>query len=221
MSKKIKIFGIVGLIIALIVAGVSFFGGTTEPEPSTGLTTTAGIAGGPAVPVTGAQNSAAANEFSSLLSSVKSITIDTAVFQNPAYRALRDYPVVLGTDIMGRANPFAPVGSDGSNAAQNSGTQVQTLTPGKVATTSAELGALVTLPDTISSTVVFQYGLSDSFGSTTNPITVTKSGTTLSTITGLTPGTEYFVQAAVVRGSGTIVGNIMTFTTLGGAAVTQ
>ncbi len=171
------------------------------------------IPGGPIGMPTGMQTSAAANEFSGLLSSINSISIDTSIFQNPAYKTLRDYPVMLGTDIIGRINPFAPVGTDQSGGTSSTAVSVQTLSPGKVTSTGAELGATITLPDTLSTTVVFQYGISDTFGSTTTPVTITKTGTTLATVTGLSPGTKYFVQTVVVRGSSTTLGNVMTFTT--------
>ena len=217
MTKKTKIFIAIVLGIAAIIAAWSFLGGSTPdtdiqtvPTGADGtLSTTATPFAGGAVSTS--QGSASANEFSGLLSNINAISIDTSIFQNASYRALRDYPVVLGTDIMGRPNPFAPVGSDSGSVTATVG--VQTLAAGKIATTSAELGALVTLPDTTSGTIVFQYGTTDAFGSSTTPVDITKTGTTLATVTGLTPGTKYFVQAVVVRGSGTTVGNVMTFTT--------
>lgn len=221
MGKKTKIFIGIVLGIATIIAAVSFLGGSSAPEDTfapiqsgTGgtLSTTAGpvIPGGGMIP---SQGTASANEFSGLLSSINTISIDTSIFQNASYRALRDYPVLLGTDVVGRQNPFAPIGSDSSQSEATSTVSAQTLSVGKITTSGAEFGALVTLPDISSSTVVFQYGLADTFGSSTPPITATKSGTVLVTVTGLTPATKYFIQAVVVRGSGTTLGNVVTFTT--------
>lgn len=239
MSKKVKIFALVVIVLALVIGAFSFFGNSSSstaqlpaqsrapgtPAATSGLSTTAVPPGGipgPLAAIPGgsmplpnsAQTSAAANEFSGLLSSVNSISLDVSIFQSLAYKTLRDYPVMLGTDIIGRINPFAPVGTDQVSASTMSSiVLVQTLSPGKVTATSAELGVSVTLPDSLSSTIVFQYGISDTFGSTTSLVTLSKSGTTLATIAGLMPGTRYFVQAVVVRGSTTTVGNIMTFTT--------
>jgi len=221
MSKKVKIFIGIVLGIAALIAGISFLGGSdpvdvgTTPMPnSTGgtLSTTAIPGGAPGAMMPG-QTGAAANEFAGLLSNINTITIDTSIFQNPAYKALRDYPVLLGTDVIGRINPFAPIGSDSGATTVTESLSVQTLAAGKVTATSAELGALVTLPDTANSSVVFQYGVSDTFGTSTTPVTITKTGTTLSTITGLTAGTKYFVQAVVVRGSSTTLGGVINFTT--------
>jgi hypothetical protein len=90
---------------------------------------------------------------------------------------------------------------------------IQTVQPGKLTATSAEFGAQITLPDTVPTSVVFEYGTTDSFGSATAPIVVTKSSTTLFTITKLNPDTNYFVRAVAVRGSNSIVGNTLSFTT--------
>lgn len=154
--------------------------------------------------------------FSALLSSISSITLDTSIFSNPGYKALRDYPIALGTAIIGRPNPFAPIGTDtGSGQVTGSVVSVQTLTPSKVLSTSAQFGALVTTQSTSPSTVVFQYGTDDTVSSASSPINVTKSGTALFTVTGLTPGTTYYVKAVAVQGSGTATGTLISFTTAG------
>jgi len=223
MSKKFKIFVAIVLGIAAIIAAVSFLGGssTDDADLSQVQSGTGGTLSTTALPpgVTIPGQDVSTNEFAGLLSSINTISIDTSIFQNPAYRALRDYPVLLGTDIIGRVNPFAPIGSDSGAATPTTTVSVQTLAPGKVTTTTAELGALITLPDVISTNVLFQYGPTDTFGNSTTPVTTTKTGTTLASVTGLTPGTKYFVQAVVVRGSSTTIGNVMTFTTQ--AAVTR
>jgi len=104
-------------------------------------------------------------------------------------------------------------GGDGANAQIGAPLQVQTLAPGKVLSSSAEFSALVTSSTTDPVSVVFQYGLSDTFGSATPPTTVTKNGTALFTATGLTPATTYYVEAVAVQGSTTANGDIMSFTT--------
>jgi hypothetical protein len=207
MNKKVKTFALIVLAIAAALGGYMVFGGAQKVTPAaTGTPLTSSAAAG------GAAAGASANEFTSLLSNVNSITIDTSIFTNPAYKMLRDYPVDLGTDTVGRANPFAPVGTDVSVAQVT--LEAQTLAPGKITATSAEFGVLVTLPDTVPIAVVFQYGTSDAFGSTSTPISMTKSGTGLTTVTGLRPGTTYKVQAVAVRGSSTTNANTVTFTTL-------
>lgn len=212
MSKKVKIFVIVIAVIAVLIVIFNYVGGSTPAPASTGLTSSAGtvLPGGAA----GDPSAATAGQFASTLSSINSINLDTSIFSNPAYQALRDYPVALGTAIIGRTNPFAPVGSDTGGSSATPSLQIQTLAPGKVVKDSAELGALVTVNNTLPVSVVFQYGTTNTFGSTTAPVKVTKSGTALFTAKGLAPGTTYYVEAVAVQGSFTATGTSMSFTTL-------
>ncbi len=213
MSKKIKKLAIAAVILAIIIWAVSAFGGNDSRPTATDGLLSSSTGTGAAAPLSGtpASTSTGGNEFASLLSSIKSITIDDSVFSTPAYKALRDHPITLGTDIIGRSNPFAPVGSDSSENAINP--TVQTLQPGKVTSTSAELSALVSFATTAPVSVVFQYGTTDQFGSDTSPKTLSKSSTVLATISGLAPSTTYYVQAVAVVGSTTTKGNSMSFTT--------
>jgi hypothetical protein len=213
MSKKIKIFVIVVLILAGIIFAVSFFSGEKIPANNNNdspISSTTGI-----VPLPGIDNSKtkiSSDEFSSLLSSIKSITIDTKLFENPAYKMLRDFPVTLGSDVIGRSNPFIPIGND----TRDSSTQdvfVDTLQSGKVTSTTAEFGAQLTLLDTVPTNIVFEYGTSDEFGNATAPITISKNGTVLVTVTKLLPDTTYYVRAVAARGADLITGNMTTFIT--------
>jgi len=212
MSKKVKIFSIAAAILIIIIV-VSTFGGDKKTTTTTTgpLSSSAGV-----VPVGGvSEQSTAENgpsgEFAVLLSSIKSIVIDDSIFSNPAYRALRDHPITLGTDIVGRTNPFAPVGTDGVDL--SSAPTVQTLQPGKITSNSAELSAQVSFSTSAPVTMVFQYGTTDQFGGVTVPQTLSKSGVAVATLTGLSSNTTYHVQAVAVVGSTTSNGNTMTFTT--------
>jgi hypothetical protein len=214
MSKKVKIFIVVIVVIAIIIFAVSYFGNSAPAASATpGLSSSAApattaIPGGPASDPAAGDGA----NFSSLLSSINSITLDTSIFSDPAYKALVDNPVVLGTAIIGRVNPFAPIGSDADNGPAPV-LQLQTLAPGKIISNSAEFGALVTVSNTLPTSVVFNYGTSDNFGSATAPVNVTNSGTALLTVTGLLPSTTYYVEAVAVQGSVTATGSIMSFTT--------
>jgi hypothetical protein len=212
MSKNVKIFAIVVLIIALIIGVSAYVGSQKSTSDTTPLSSSVSPAAGVPLATTTTQN----NEFSSLLSTIKSITIDTTIFTNPAYLALRDYPITLGFDVKGRPNPFAPVGNDtGSISGFVPATKVQfeTLQPNKVTGTTAELGAQALLSNTDKATVVFEYGTNDLFGSGTAPVALTKNGTALLRVTGLLPQTTYLVRAVLTQGSDITVGNTMTFAT--------
>lgn len=211
MSKKVKIFAIVVVAIAVVIFIASSLSGKKTPiktNNTSPLSSTTGV-----IPLPGAVSSqSSADEFSTLLSSIKNITIDTSLFDNVAYKMLRDFPVSLGSDIVGRVNPFAPIGTDIGGIATAS-VSVETLQSGKVTSTTAEFGAQVTLPDTAPTSVIFEYGTNDTFGNATAPVTVTKNGTTLVTATNLLPQTTYYVRALAIRGSLTTTGNTTSFVT--------
>lgn len=203
MSKRVKIFAIVVLAIAVIVFIASKTGGS---EPDTGsLSSTMD-----ALPITNVE-APTDNEFSALLSTVTSISIDDSVFNSPAYKALRDNPVTLGSDIVGRTNPFAPIGADSSTDLVTP--LVQTLQPGKVTSTTSEFSAQVSFTTTAPVSVLFQYGTTDQLGFVTTPTVLSKSGTVLATVRDLSPNTIYQVKAIAVVGSTTTNGNIMSFST--------
>jgi hypothetical protein len=217
MNKKVKIVIIVIVVIAVIIFAVSYFGNSsTTAAPTPGLTSSASttaIPGGPASdPAAGD-----ASQFSTLLSTINSITLDTSIFSSPAYLALEANPVVLGTAVIGRVNPFAPIGTDASSTGTAPVLQVQTLAPSKILSNSAEFGALVNISTTDPVSIVYNYGTSDQFGSATTPVTVSNSGTALLTVTGLIPSTTYYVEAVAVQGSSTATGSIMSFTTTAAA----
>lgn len=212
MSKGVKIFVIVIGIIAILIFAFSYLGNSTPSSADTSLTSSAATSalpggGGAVAPID------SASSFSTLLSSINSINLDTSIFSNPGYVALRNNPVALGTAIIGRQNPFAPIGTDTAISQQSGALQVQTLAPGKVVGISAEFGALITASSLAPTTVVFQYGPNDTFGNASAPVAVSKNGTALFTVTGLTPSTTYYVEAVAVQGSTTTTGNIMSFTT--------
>lgn len=216
MSKKIKIFAIVTLVLAAIIGGVTFFSSSnTSNSQSSGIISSSAAAKVAGVPQTTVSTT---SEFSSVLSSITSISLDTTLLKNPAYLALRDYPITLGSDFRGRPNPFAPVGYDvgtiGAGQATSLDIQFETLQPAKVTATTAEVGAQAVVSTTDQSVIIFEYGTSDVLGSATAPVTLGKNGTALFRLTGLTPNTTYYIRAVFTQGSITKTGNMMTFTTL-------
>lgn len=210
MSKKAKTILIILMVILAVVFVVIMRGNSSAQKKST-----TGLSSSVTVPLPGAPTSEIGNdEFSALLSRISRITINTALFKNPAYMTLRDYPVVLGTDLVGRTNPFAPIGSDGPIQVPGStAVSIQTLQPAKITSTTAELGAQITLPNIVPTSVIFEYGPSDMFGSVSTPVIATKSGAVLTTITQLVPETTYYVRAIAVRGAETTTAQTMTFIT--------
>ncbi|HWC57806.1 MAG TPA: hypothetical protein VG621_02565 [Candidatus Paceibacterota bacterium] len=219
MSKKVKVFAIVVLVISALIAAATFLGNRTpSPSPESPLASSAGSTPAAGVPL----STSAPSEFDTLLSTVKSITIDTSLFTDPGYRALRDHPVALGSDIRGRPNPFATIGYDVGTitpstyraADSTSSVQFDTIQPSKVTSTGAEFAAQATLADTSQASVIFEYGTTSLLGSATAPIPLSQNGIALFQVAGLTPSTTYYVRATLVQGSTTVPGSTMTFTTL-------
>lgn len=212
MNKNIKKLGITVLALAIAFFLYNYFSGSSDYSDSgigssmISSSVPAGAVGGAVVGNT--------DEFSAILNKITSINIDTTIFNDPAYKSLRDNPVVLGVDTMGRTNPFAPIGVD-ADAPINSTASIQTLPAAKITSTSAELGASVSLVQgSIPVSVMIQYGLSeDSLDNSTNPMTYTVSGTNIVNVENLLPNTTYFVRAIAVQGSNTVMGEIVSFNT--------
>jgi hypothetical protein len=104
--KKIILF-IVIIFIVTIVA-VLVFGkkntATTKILQATNLSTT-----------TSQTSTNDSSKFLQSLSQVRDINLDTTFFKNKAYQKLVDLsltPVIEDTRIIGRPNPFAPIGTD-------------------------------------------------------------------------------------------------------------
>lgn len=213
MSKKVKIFAIVVLVIAVIIAISSFASrnksANVSNRSSNPLSSTTGVV---PLPDASPNTKASDDEFSKVLSTIKSISIDTSIFQNRAYTLLRDFPVSVGSDVVGRNNPFAPIGVD-SPLTDIGDVSVQTLQAGKITKTTAEAGAQVAITGDSPVSIVFEYGTSDTFGAVTPPVTVTKNTTVLATLNNLLPDTLYYVRAVAVVNSNTTTANITSFVT--------
>ncbi|MEI6022920.1 MAG: hypothetical protein WCQ32_03740 [bacterium] len=232
MSKRVKITIIVAIIFLVItvIIGVSSSSSSTTVANSanTGLSSSGGALGG-AVAKTNTTSTVGIDDFSAALASIRSVSIDTSIFNDPAYKTLQDNPVILGTDVVGRVNPFAPVGTDAPDPStiapsQNPTQQISangaSITTGdvtKIKTTSAVFSAqpgFDPLAKGQKATVVFEYGTTDALGSVTVPIAIKVASPVITTIKKLTPATQYFVRATLVIGDVTVQGDIISFNTL-------
>ena len=94
---------------------------------------------------------------------------------------------------------------------------VTTDTATSVSTTSATLNGTVN-PNGLSTTVVFQYGTTTSYGSqvtaTESPVTGTSAVSVSAQLTGLSPDTTYHYQVVGTNSAGTTNGTNQSFTTL-------
>src|SRR3989344_3684882 len=100
MSTPVKYFAIAGIVIAGgLLAYNFFFKGQGVPAGTLLVSEKADIAGA-STDVTG---------LLLVLKSLQNLTLDTSIFEDPAYRSLKDYSVVLEVVPQGKANPFAPL----------------------------------------------------------------------------------------------------------------
>ena len=66
---------------------------------------------------TAAAAPAGAQDLVDSLLALRAVTLAGTIFSNPAFQALRDLTTPITPEPAGRANPFAPLGSDASAAA--------------------------------------------------------------------------------------------------------
>lgn len=118
--KKILLF--VGILAVIIILAVVVFGKNSNDKSLNA----------PVQTTTSSPISGQSQKFLQSLSQVKSITLDTTFFDDPAYLKLKDFtkPITLeDTRLIGRPNPFAPLGSD--NIFNEPENQTQNTTPGQ------------------------------------------------------------------------------------------
>lgn len=111
--KKILIFA--GIAVAIILVYVFFLRPDATPKPALQSTSSQPSPSAPSAGGTASTkvDKTARGDFLTLLLSVKSIKLESAIFENPAFGALEDSSIELvheGNE--GRVNPFAKIGFD-------------------------------------------------------------------------------------------------------------
>jgi len=149
--------------------------------------------------------------FLSSLVSLKKITIDTTLFTNKSFNSLRNNSVKLDPVSPGRQNPFAPIGSDGSNMSSVV-SKVVTGQASQVLSTSATLNGTVNVTDGVTDGY-FKYGTTKDLGITTAIVKQSLVGTFVKNVLGLTSKTTYFYKACAKINGGESCGEIVSFTT--------
>lgn len=154
MKKNIK--NIIIFVIILAILGVAyfvFFGKSATPPAATSnsalQTSTTGAAPVNSVinpnALTGAEATKISQEFVNQLLNLQAIKLNDDILSSLAFQSLQDFSIILvqpGNE--GRPNPFAPFGSDGSEA-NASGTPSGVIIPGDSSTmtvwTTAPVGS--------------------------------------------------------------------------------
>lgn len=91
-----------GLVIGVIAVG--WYGLTQNAAPEPLLTTVTPISGSPT-------QQTADQELVATLLTLRAVTLSGKIFEDPAFRNLRDFGTTIVAEPVGRPNPFAPLGS--------------------------------------------------------------------------------------------------------------
>lgn len=110
--KKIILFIVIVVVITIVAVLVLGKNDTetTKILQTTGLSTTT------------ESEDDDSGEFLQSLSQIKAINLDTTFFKNKSYQKLVDFsitPVIEDPRIIGRPNPFAPIGADSASNTPN------------------------------------------------------------------------------------------------------
>jgi hypothetical protein len=89
---------VITVVVVLIVGFIAYTMFFTDKEE------------GVLIEETVSENSAADQDLIALLSELKSIELDEAVFSDPTFMSLQDFSQELVPEPVGRVNPFAPLG---------------------------------------------------------------------------------------------------------------
>lgn len=121
-------------IIAIVIILVVFAGGYFyfKGNPNDSAVSSLDVIGGP-----GEGNSDAGVKGSQillLLSQIKSINIDTSIFNNQMYKSLIDYTVEVPQQNVGKVNPFAEFVGSSVNVSSNTETKTTTTNTKKTTT---------------------------------------------------------------------------------------
>jgi hypothetical protein len=99
INSRLPEIGAIVLVLAAI--GYYFYSGGSAPAASSSFTISSAT-------------TSVGTDVVNLLNQIKSLRIDTSLFQAPVYESLTDFSVMVPPESIGKSNPFIPLG--GSSA---------------------------------------------------------------------------------------------------------
>ena len=103
LNKKVIILFVLILVLAIFIYGF-FFKGSSSVSTGALVSTQAQIA-------SVSQQNAIGKELLASLNQLRSLILDTSVFDGAAFKSLQSFNVELQPEITGRVNPFLPINS--------------------------------------------------------------------------------------------------------------
>lgn len=149
--------------------------------------------------------------FLTTLVSLKKITIDTTIFNNSSFAALKNNTVKIESVVPGRINPFSPIENSGSGGSYSS-PRVATNQPTQITDISVSLNGTINISNGVTDTY-FEYGTTDGLGITTSSVKPSLVGNFIKNVSGLNPKTTYFSKACAKINGATLCGEVVSFTT--------
>ncbi len=107
MPKKNII--IIAIVTLILLGGAGYFFGFSGSDDLSSVTQTGALGGGGVI-------SKESTDFLSIVAGLRTITIDTSIFTNPAFTQLVDFGVPLTPQPVRNSNPFLPYGFTPSSA---------------------------------------------------------------------------------------------------------
>ncbi len=230
MSKIIKIT-ITLIVLVALGGGLYWYSGSRGNSGAISSTLSSESATGETAPMPSAVE-LQTKEILALLEKIKSITLSSEIVATDAFLSLHDNTRVIPlTEIPGRPNPFAPIGTD-IGVKPTPALQLPVPTPIPTPPPSSPVKKVETLPIsslTKNSTVLngnllasksgttrfFEWGTTA--GALTNyspSVTQATTGNFSYTTQGLSSGATYYVRAVAIIDGVRMTGDILSFTTL-------
>jgi hypothetical protein len=150
--------------------------------------------------------------FLTTLVSLKKITIDTSLFSSKSFTALKNNAVKIDQMEPGRSNPFAPINTSKIKNVATTVSKVVTEQPTQITNSTAILNGTVNVANGVTD-LYFEYGTTESLGTTTTTVQQSLVGTFIKNVSGLNPKTNYFFKACAKINSVATCGEVVSFTT--------
>jgi hypothetical protein len=211
--KTLKTFLISIMSALLLFTGYVYFSDVVKSEANAYPLSSSLVTG-----VTNPNNSslnqiAQDTAFLNTLTSLTRIKIDTTLFSDPGFTALKANEIIIEPVTPGRENPFAVI-TTGTVSSNNDSPKVVTTPVSSLTNTTAVLNG--TLTDPASSTNnYFEYGTDTTLVAKTLTLgaMTTLVGTFNTKIVKLTPKTTYYFRSASKINGTVVYGEIVSFTT--------